>query len=121
MSQWLVSGGVTTPQDGISQDLQIGGYWRWTMVDEKDGARYPAVAQYLQIVEPERLVFTWGGEEAQQAVITLTFAEHDGGTRLTLHLTGPADMVTDESGIEAGWTECLNILAQFVAIRVLPR
>jgi uncharacterized protein YndB with AHSA1/START domain len=121
MSHWLVSNGVTTPQDGISQDLQVGGYWRWTMVDEQDGARYAAVAQFLEIVEPEKLVFTWGGEDAQPALITLTFAEHSGGTRLTLHLAGPAEMVTDESGIEEGWYECLDVLGRFLTGRVLRR
>jgi len=121
MSQWLVPQGVTTPQDGISQDLHVGGYWRWTMVSEQDGTRYPTVAQFREIIEPERLVFTWGDEETQPAVITVTFAEHGGGTRLTFQLVGPADMITDESGIEEGWNECLDSLERFLAQRVQRR
>ena len=54
-------------------------------------------------------------------MITVTFAEHDGGTRLTFHLVGPADMVTDESGIEEGWNECLDSLERFMASRVQRR
>ena len=35
MSQWLAPNGVTTPQETISQDLRVGGLWRWTMVNER--------------------------------------------------------------------------------------
>ena len=55
------------------------------------------------------------------ALITLTFAERDGGTRLAFHLVGPADMVTDASGIEEGWNECLDSLERFLASRVKRR
>lgn len=61
MSQWLLPSGVTTPQDTISQDLRVGGYWRWTMVNEQDGTRYPTVARFREIVEPERLGLHLGG------------------------------------------------------------
>lgn len=118
MSQWLLPSGVTTPQDTISQDLRVGGYWRWTMVNEQDGTRYPTVARFREIVEPERLVFTWGDEDNQGALITVTFDEHDGGTRLQLNLVGPADMITEDSGIRDGWNECLDSLELFLARRL---
>ena len=89
-----------------------------TMVNDEDGTRYPTVAEFREIVEPERLVFTWGGEDNRPAVITVTFDEHDGGTRLTLHLVGPAEFITDESGVEKGWAELLDSLELFVARRV---
>ena len=41
MSQWPLPRGVTTPQETISQDLRVGGFWRWTMISEQDGTRYP--------------------------------------------------------------------------------
>ena len=41
MSQWLFPRDVATPQETISQDLRVGGLWRWMMVNEQDGARYP--------------------------------------------------------------------------------
>ena len=121
MSQWLMPRGVTTPQDTISQDLRAGGLWRWTMINDEDGTRYPTVAEFREIVEPERLVFTWGDADNRPAVITVTFAEHDGGTRLTLHLVGPAEMITDESGVEKGWDELLDSLETFLSRRVQHR
>lgn len=121
MGKWLMPNGVTTPQDTISQELRVGGRWRWTMVNDEDGTHYPTVAEFREIVEPERLVFTWGDEAAQPAVVTVTLAEHDGGTRLTLHLAAPAEMVTDESGVESGWNECLDNLAAFLARRLQHR
>jgi DNA-binding transcriptional ArsR family regulator len=50
----------------------------------------PAVSKHLKVLERAglitrgreaqwRLVFTWGDEDVQLAVITLTFAEDDGG------------------------------------------
>jgi uncharacterized protein YndB with AHSA1/START domain len=121
MSQWLLPRGVTTPQETISQHLRVGGFWRWTMIGEQDGTRYPTVAQFREIVEPERLVFTWGDETNQSVLITVTFADHDGGTRLTLHLVGPAEMITDETGVQEGWSECLDSLELFLARRLERR
>jgi uncharacterized protein YndB with AHSA1/START domain len=112
MSQWLLS----TPQETISQDHRAGGLWRWTMINDEDGTRYPT--EFREIVESERLVFTWGGEDNRPAVITLTFDDHDGGTRLTLHLVGPAESITDETGVEKGWSELLDSLETFLARRV---
>ena len=108
MSQWLFPRDVATPQETISQDLRVGGPRRWTLVNEQDGTRYPTVVRFREVVEPERLVFTWGDEDNEGALITVDFAEHDGGTRLTLHLTGPAERVTEESGIQKGWNELLD-------------
>jgi uncharacterized protein YndB with AHSA1/START domain len=76
MSQWLFPRDVATPQETISQDLRVGGLWRWMMVNEQDGTRYPTVARFREVVEPERLVFTWGDEDNEGALITVDFAEH---------------------------------------------
>ena len=45
---------------------------------------------YREIVEPERLVFTYAWEDAEgkpghETLVTVTFAEHDGKTKLTVH------------------------------------
>lgn len=37
-----------------------GGRWRLTMVNDTDGAEYPTGGVFHEVVEPERLVFTWG-------------------------------------------------------------
>ncbi|MCH9710707.1 MAG: SRPBCC domain-containing protein [Actinomycetia bacterium] len=121
MAQWLMPRGVRTPQNTISQDLRVGGLWRWTMIDERDGIHYPTVAQFREIVEPERLVFTWGDATTQPALITVTLTEHAGGTRLTLHLTGPTEMLTDKAEVREGWNECLDSLQQFLTRRVEHR
>jgi hypothetical protein len=51
----------------------------------------------------------------------VTFAEHDGGTQVTLHLVGPAEMINDESGVEKGWDELLDSLGTFLSRRVEHR
>ena len=45
------------------------------MVNEQDGTRYPTVARFREVVEPERLVFTWGDEDNEGALITVDFAD----------------------------------------------
>ena len=63
------------------------------------------------------MVFTWGDEDVQLAVITLTFAEHDGGAA---HLPScpPRGHGHRPSGLEEDWNECLDSLERFLASRV---
>jgi hypothetical protein len=46
---------------------------------------------------------------------------HLRGVDMTLHLVGPAEMITDETGVEEGWSELLDSLEQFIARRVEHR
>lgn len=60
-----------------------------------DGAIYPMKGEILEIVAPERLVFTnlaldAGGNPVTDGLTTVTFAEEGGKTKLTLHTRGVA-------------------------------
>jgi uncharacterized protein YndB with AHSA1/START domain len=72
---------------------------------------------------PERLVFTTiavdaAGNHLLEGLTAVTFAEHDGKTRLTLQtravaiVAGAAPML---EGMEAGWTQSIERLAAHVA------
>ena len=50
--------GVSTPLDTIRVDARIGGAFETTMVNDADRSRYTMRAVYLDILEPERLVWT---------------------------------------------------------------
>lgn len=66
---------------------------------------------YREIVAPERLVFTWGGDDSH-TVVTVTFTEADGKTTLTLTQTLAADV--GHAAAERAYAERLDRLAAFL-------
>jgi len=50
--------GVSTPVENITVDARVGGAFETIMVNDADGSQYPMRAQYVEIVKPERLVWT---------------------------------------------------------------
>ncbi|AGY60345.1 SRPBCC domain-containing protein [Gloeobacter kilaueensis] len=92
MAIWWGPHGFTNAN--VEMDVRPGGIWRIDMC-APDGTVYPCKGTYLEVVEPERLVYkseaiesdVWGAEgQPPTAVHTVTFEEHDGRTTLTLHL-----------------------------------
>ena len=53
--------GVSTPLETIKVDARPGGVFETVMVNDSDGARYPTRAVYVEIAEPERIVWTEPG------------------------------------------------------------
>jgi uncharacterized protein YndB with AHSA1/START domain len=89
-----------------------------------DGVVYPMGGVYLEIVEPERLVFTTTALEDERGnpdlenLNTVTFAEHNGKTRLTLHVAvikATQEAARALAGMEQGWTQTLDRLDDLVA------
>jgi len=86
------------------------------------GETYPMKGTFVEIVAPERLVFTAAAlNEAGEAYLevhnTVTFAEHEGKTTLTL--TARVVMARPEaadslSGMEIGWNQSLERLVAHV-------
>lgn len=100
-------------------EFRVGGSYRYCM-RAPDGVDYWVWGTYREIVEPERIVFTWGREDAEgnpipESIVTVTLAEHENGkTMLTLH-HAVFTTVEDRDAHIGGWTECLERLAQYVA------
>lgn len=83
-----------------------------------DGTDFWVWGVYREIVEPERIVFTWEreasvGHPATGSVVTVTLEEHLGQTKLTLH-HALFDTTEDRNSHQDGWTECLDRLAEYV-------
>jgi len=53
--------GVSTPLETIKVDPRPGGVFETIMVSDSDGSRYPTRAVYVEITEPERIVWTEPG------------------------------------------------------------
>jgi uncharacterized protein YndB with AHSA1/START domain len=87
------------------------------------GIEYPCGGVYREIVEPERLVFTNIATDNERnpvldGLTTVIFAEHGGKTKLTLQTRAVALVAHATAylaGMEAGWTQSLERLAEELA------
>lgn len=73
---------------------------------------------YREVVKPERLVFTYAfedetGRPLHETVVTVSFEDERGKTRLTLH-QGVFESVTARDDHVRGWTEALEHLAAYL-------
>jgi uncharacterized protein YndB with AHSA1/START domain len=120
LAQWWGPKGFTNPVCEI--DVRRGGAIRIVM-RAPDGAEYPMTGVFREIVEPERLVFTNiavddKGNTLIDGLTTVTFAEHGDKTKLTLRTSAVALVaraVAMLEGMEAGWTQSLERLADHLA------
>jgi uncharacterized protein YndB with AHSA1/START domain len=120
LKQWWGPKVFTNPVCEV--DARVGGAWRIVM-RAPDGVDYPCGGVYREIVEPERLVFTniatdKDGNPILDGLTTVTFAEQGRKTKLTL--TTRAVALVDYAasylqGMEAGWTQSLESLAEELA------
>lgn len=74
--------GVSTPLETIRVNPRPGGEFEAVMVNDADGGRYPTRAVYVEIVEPERIVWT----EPDSGMTTTSTFRDLGGTRTELEI-----------------------------------
>ena len=97
-------------------DLRVGGSWRCVMVTD-DGFEVAFRGEYREIVPNERIVSTevYEGMPEGEALNTVTFAETDGRTTLTVlvqHASKEARDAHVNSGMEVGMQEGMDLLEQ---------
>jgi uncharacterized protein YndB with AHSA1/START domain len=95
-------------------DLRVGGTWRYVMVTD-DGSEVAFHGEYREIVPNERIVSTevYEGMPDAEAVDTLTFADADGRTTVTILVQHTSKAHRDahiDSGMEAGLQDALDLL-----------
>ena len=115
MRRWSAPTGFTIPEG--ESDFRPGGAWRCLMV-APDGGEHRAGGVYREIVVPERLVMTHGwtdgeGRRGPETVLTVSFEDLGGKTRLTLH-QGVFSCEPERDGHLGGWTESLAKLATWL-------
>lgn len=83
LARWFGPRGFTTTTSTF--EFRPGGVWEFEM-HGPDGTTYPNRIEWREIVSPERLVFWHGSFEndPDDFMTTVTFAERDGGTEITL-------------------------------------
>jgi uncharacterized protein YndB with AHSA1/START domain len=98
-----------------SLDARVGGSFRFEL---EDGSSL--IGTYLQIVPPEKLVYTWSGGAAQSlgTVVTLDFLDHGPVTEVVLTHEG---LSTPElrALVEGGWPSMLDALAELLSSPLL--
>jgi uncharacterized protein YndB with AHSA1/START domain len=97
-----------------NMDLRSGGKWRFCM-RSPEGIEHWQQGAYLEVVEPERLVFSYAFEDAagtpgHETRVTVTFAEDNGKTRLTVHHAAFEAVAVRDDHVR-GWGETLDRLA----------
>jgi uncharacterized protein YndB with AHSA1/START domain len=113
LAQWWGPRGFTT--EIREMDVKPGGVWSYVM-RAQDGNEYPFDGVYVEVVEPERLVFDGSihGAPEQRVWTEVTFAERGGKTEVTVR-----QLYTFESdatrGAPIGWNQQLDRLEEFLA------
>jgi uncharacterized protein YndB with AHSA1/START domain len=97
-------------------DFRPGGKWR-TCFRSPEGQDYWAEGTYRELVEPERLVFTFAWQEedgiGSEMLTSVIFEDLDGKTRLTFS-QGVYGTVESRDSHEKGWSECLDRLGSYL-------
>jgi uncharacterized protein YndB with AHSA1/START domain len=116
LMRWWGPRGFTLPS--CTLDLRPGGAWRFCMRSSK-GADHWHQGVYHEIVEPERIVFTYAWEDAEgkpkhETLVTVTFTEQKGKTLLTFR-QGVFESVASRDAHEEGWSSTFEMLAEYLA------
>jgi uncharacterized protein YndB with AHSA1/START domain len=106
--------GVSTPIESIKVDPKPGGVFDTVMVNDSDGAEYPTHGVYVEVDEPNKLV--WTEPDVQGGMVTsVTFMDlGDGRTEVTIHQTNVPEMYLSAEA-QAGMQSSLDRFAAYVS------
>ena len=119
---WWGPAGFTN--ETCKSDLRVGGRFRLELRGP-DGNVYPCIGTFREIIEHKRIVYEGETEDEHpcgagippRATVTVSFAEQQGKTRLTLHtrFASPArKQAAAEARFVVSWEEALERLAEAI-------
>jgi uncharacterized protein YndB with AHSA1/START domain len=127
---WYYNDHQPIPNEPIEVDLRVGGVWRQRMVIDEN-TNFVTGGIYREIVEDEKLVFTWGATDGwpkidperldDSPLVTVTLSQVSGKTEMTVHVELPASLSEAEVhewlslGIQNGWRDTVDRLAAELA------
>ena len=118
-AQWWGPRGFTNTIQEM--DVRPGGVWRLIM-HGPDGTDYPNKIVYMEVVEPERLVYEHGDDQDNGLVfhVTVSFVAQGGGkTQVTMRAlfdsAAQRDQVIEEFGAIEGGNQTLDRLGEYLA------
>ncbi len=102
------------PATDIVWDARVGGRWRNCLKSIDTGESLWHGGEFREVVKPERLVFTFAweetGERGQETVVTVTFDEMNGKTKMVMHQV-PFQSIAERDGHDEGWNSTFDRLA----------
>lgn len=114
--RWLGPRGFTSPS--CKMDVQPGGGYR-ASIRSREGTEIWMQGVYREVVEPERLVFTFAWEDDDgkpgfETLVTVTFEEQGDNTKLTFR-QAVFDTTESRDSHDGGWNECFDRLEAYLA------
>jgi len=127
LKRWWGPDGFTTPHCTI--DLRPSGFLHYDM-RSPEGHDFWGLGTYREVVDSERLVYVdtfsdehrhpvlptqygMSGSHPHEVLVTVEFADADGGTRLTVRNAVP-DGFLERDDMRAGWDDMLDRLGAYV-------
>lgn len=108
------------PAIDIEWDARPGGRWRNCLRSVETGEPLWHGGVFREVVAPEKLVFSFAweepGERGLETVVTVTFTETDGKTRMVMHQV-PFQSITERDGHDEGWNSTFDRLAEYLEHR----
>jgi uncharacterized protein YndB with AHSA1/START domain len=116
-ARWMGPRGFTASH--ITNDPRPGGAWRLCLRRDETGEELWQGGVNREIVEPERLVFTFAwdredGSPGHETLVSVSFVERDGKTTMTFR-QATFDTVESRDGHQGGWTSTFDRLAEHLA------
>jgi uncharacterized protein YndB with AHSA1/START domain len=103
--------GVSAPVEHIKVDPRPGGVFETVMVNDADGSQYPTRAVYVEVAEPERLVWT---ESHSGMTVTATLTDlGDGRTEVHIRQTSVPEAFRSPQA-QAGFLTSLDRFAAYL-------
>jgi uncharacterized protein YndB with AHSA1/START domain len=103
------------PAAHLEMDVREGGAWRNCLRSTETGKELWQKGVVREVVAPERLVFTFSweeeGERGLETLVTVTFADEGGRTRLTFRQT-PFQSLEERDGHRSGWNSSFDRLEE---------
>ena len=105
------------PATHLEMDVRPGGAWSGRLRSTESGEELRLGGVFREVVAPERVVFTFAwdeeGERGLETLVTVTFAEEEGKTRMTFRQV-PFQSIEERDGHRGGWTSSFDRLAEHV-------
>lgn len=125
-ARWLGPKDFTTI--ACQMNVRVGGVYRAcirspSQAELLEGKDHWMQGVYREVIEPERLVFTfaWEDEDSRpkhETLITVTFAEQDNKTLMTFH-QAIFESTELRNSHRTGWSECFDRLQAYLTTAII--
>lgn len=105
------------PATKIEWDARPGGRWRNCLQSVETGELLWHGGVFREVIKPIRLVFTFAweqpGERGMETLITVSFCEYEGKTRMVLHQV-PFQSISERDDHDEGWNNTFDRLNEYL-------